>query len=342
MPKELKAVAPQQVEFVEYDPPALGKGQIRVTSEAAAAKHGTEMAFFGGHGNARGDWNTEWEAFFKSDADQQFGPHGVGNMFVGSVTEVGPEVEGFAVGDRVAGYGSFRQVHTVNAAGCWKMPEGMAWQSAVCLDPADFAMAAVRDGNVRVGDAVAVFGMGAIGLMVVQIAKLAGATPAIAVEPLANRRAAAEKCGADLVLDPTAVDAGLEIRTATDKRGADVVIEYSGNVHALQASLRGVAFGGTVVAGAFPGPYGPGLDLGAEAHMNRPSIVFSRACSDPNRDHPRWDEGRVYRLCWQFLAEGRLTGVPVVDPVVAFKDLPGEYPKIRTAPESNIKLGCTF
>jgi hypothetical protein len=103
-----------------------------------------------------------------------------------------------------------------------------------------------------------------------------------------------------------------------------------------------VAFGGNVVAGAFPPPYGPGLDLGAEAHQNRPNIIFSRACSDPNREHPRWDEKRIYAFCWQLICAGRLCGDEVVTPVVPFEQLPTEYPKIATAPETNVKLGVKF
>jgi threonine dehydrogenase-like Zn-dependent dehydrogenase len=222
------------------------------------------------------------------------------------------------------------------------MPEGVPWQAAVCLDPADFALGAVRDGQVRIGDAVAVFGMGAIGLLVIQFAKLAGAYPVIAVEPIALRQEAALACGADLVLDPTACDAGLEIKKATDKRGADVCIEYSGNHRALQAALRGVAYLGTVVAGAFPGAYPAGLDFGAEAHMNRPKIVFSRACSEPNPDYPNWDENRLFGVCWRLLWSGALKTEPIVQPVVDFKDLTREYPKIATNPDEHIKLGVRF
>jgi len=200
----------------------------------------------------------------------------------------------------------------------------------------------VRDGHVRVGDAVAVFGMGAIGLMAVQIARLAGASLVIAVEPLAGRRALARRLGADLVLDPTDCDAGLEIKRATDRRGVDVAIEFSGSRQALQHALRGVAFGGTVVAGAFPPPYDAGLDFGAEAHINTPTIVFSRACSQPNRDHPRWDEGRILDVCLRLLIAGRISGEEIVTPVVKFDELPGEYPKIITEPERYIKLGAVY
>ena len=108
---------------------------------------------------------------------------------------------------------------------------------ARALDPADFALGAVRDGHLRLGDVVAVFGMGAIGLVALQLAKLAGAHPVIAVDPLPLRLRVAQECGADLVLDPSSCDAGLEIKKATAKRGADVCIEYSGHYLGLQGAL---------------------------------------------------------------------------------------------------------
>lgn len=343
MPKEVKVVAPNKMGMVEYELPPLSEGQVRVHSEFGAAKHGTELAFVKGYAAGRGRYDAELGAFVKSDAPPgPFRAMGVGNMFVGSVTETGAGVDDLRPGNRVLAYGGFRQVQTVAASRCWKMPECLSWRSAVCIDPADFAMAAIRDGNVRIGDVVAIFGMGAIGLMAVQIAKLAGAACVIAVEPLANRREAAKACGADTVLDPNACDVGVEIRQATGRRGVDVAIEYSGSMHALQAALRAVAFGGNVVAGAFPPPYAAGLDLGAEAHLNIPNIIFSRACSEPNREHPRWDEKRIYATCWRLINEGKLSGEAIVTPVVPFERLAGEYLKIATDPGSNIKLGVEY
>ena len=342
MPRELWSISPKEMALREFKVPEVGEGQVRVQSLYAASKHGTEMSAVKGDSGTRGRYDPELQIFPEPGKGEGIRPRTVGNMFVGTVTMVGAGVDTFVEGDVILAYGPFREVHVVPAARCWKMPKGLSWKSAVCLDPADFAMAAVRDGQVRVGDAVAVFGMGAIGLMVVQIAKLSGAYPVIAIDPLENRRRAALLCGADLTFDPTACDAGVEIKTATGNRGVDVAIDYSANVHALQAAIRAVAFGGSVVAGAAPGPYGAGLDLGAEAHFNRPNLIFSRACSEPNREHPRWDEQRIYATCWRLLTEGILTGEPIVTPVVKFENLVTAYPKIASDPGANIKLGAYF
>jgi threonine dehydrogenase-like Zn-dependent dehydrogenase len=340
MPRELIAVSTGRIEFRDYEEPPLGPSQVRVRTDHAAAKHGTEAAMVRGYGAARGPWDSDLQLFDRSRAGARKAAFPVGNMFVGTVTESGAAAAGIGVGDRVLGYGRFGDTHTVEASSLRLVPDGVDWRSAVCLDPADFALGAIRDGNVRIGDAVAVFGLGAIGLMVVQIARMAGASPLIAVDPLERRREIAAELGADVTLDPIAVDAGLEIKLATGRRGADVAIEYSGNAAAMQAAVRGIAFGGTVVAGAFPAPYPAGLDFGAEAHMNIPQIVFSRACSEPGRDYPRWPETRLYETCWRWICEGRLRGESVVDPVVPFDQLPEAYERILAQPESAVKLGA--
>lgn len=345
MPKQLLWFAGGKLTWREYKEPKLDPGQVRVRSAFGAAKHGTELAFQKGYAAARGRYQRDLQLFVRDEAPSKSAVPtgaGVGNMTVGKVIEVAAEVEGLAAGDRVLVYGGFRQSHVCAADRCRKLPPELSWKSAVCLDPADFAMGAVRDGNVRVGDAVAVFGTGAIGLMAVQIARVGGASPVIAVEPLPTRRELARRLGADHVLDPGQCDAGLEMKKLTGGRGVDVAIEYSGSPQALQAALRGVAYGGTVVAGAFPPPHEAGLDLGAEAHLNIPNIVFSRSCSEPNRDHPRWNESRIFDTCLRLLIEGKISGDEVVTPVVKFDDLAGEYPKIATEPDTYVKLGCEY
>src|SRR5437868_6152066 len=78
------------------------------------------------------------------------------------------------------------------------------------------AFVAVRDGNIRVGDDVAVFGLGAIGLLTVQVAKAAGAHRVFGIDPLSARRDYALQHGADAVFDPRAGDTAVAIKHATN------------------------------------------------------------------------------------------------------------------------------
>ncbi|MBC7237904.1 MAG: alcohol dehydrogenase catalytic domain-containing protein, partial [Chloroflexi bacterium] len=175
MPKRLMCVDREKLAWQEYEEEPLRGAQVRIRTEFAAAKHGTEMALYKGYAQARGIYDREWMLFRQPPEPRPAYPVAMGNMVVGRIEEVGPEVRELKVGDRVCAYGAFAQTRTIEEARCWKMPEGMSWKSAVCLDPAEFALGAVRDGRVRVGDAVAVFGLGAIGLMAIQIALVAGA-----------------------------------------------------------------------------------------------------------------------------------------------------------------------
>lgn len=341
MPKELISPEAGVCTFREVPYVPLQAGQLRIRSHYGAAKHGTEMALFKGYANARGRYDNEYKLFMADTAGVNY-PVRLGNICVGEVIEKSPEITDVALGEIVFSYGSLAEEHIWPRTRVRKLPPGIPWQAAVCLDPTDFALGAVRDGHVRLGDAVAVFGLGAIGLIALQLARLAGAYPVIAVDPIALRRQVALSCGADLVFNPAVCDVGLEIKRATAKRGADVCIEYSGHQLALQGALRAVAYGGTVVAGAWPGAYPAGLDFGAEAHMNRPKIIFSRACSEPNPDYPNWDEERLFEVAWRLLASGALVTETIVQPVVPFATLLTEYPKIATEPAENIKLGVRF
>ncbi|CCK14621.1 Zinc-type alcohol dehydrogenase YcjQ [Cronobacter universalis NCTC 9529] len=111
-------------------------------------------------------------------------------MVVGEIIERGASVAGYAVGDMVCTYGPLMETVIVNAVDNYKlrkMPQGGSWKNAVCYDPAQFAMSGVRDGNVRVGDFVVVVGLGAIGQIAVQLAKKAGASVVIGVDPIEHR-----------------------------------------------------------------------------------------------------------------------------------------------------------
>lgn len=324
MPRELVAIAPGRAIIREYDDPPLPKGHIRVKVEFGAPKHGTELTLFKGYRKA---------SF----------PMGLGNMCVGRVVEVGEEVEGFSIGERVAGYGHLRETHIWRADSVWRMPERMSPKEAVCFDPAQFALAGVRDGNIRIGDYVAIFGLGAIGQMAVQMARMSGAIFVAAVDPIPLRRKVALENGADIALDPNEVDVGEELKRATGGRGIDVAIETSGSYEALHQAIRGLSFGGTVSLVGWSKECKGGLDFGETAHFIIPNILFSRACSDPNRDHPRWSFKRIMETCWKLLSEGRFNCENIVQPVVPFSEALEAYLEyVDRHPEKSVKLGVVF
>jgi threonine dehydrogenase-like Zn-dependent dehydrogenase len=341
MNRELVLTNAGTVAWRDVPDSTLEAGQVLVGCEHAAEKHGTMAAFFKGYGNARGRWDGEWHLHRPGDGMSWSYPIPLGNMAVGRVEAVGAGVTRVAPGDRVLCYSSFRRRTVAAERSCWRLADDVPWQSAVCADPGLFALGAIRDGGVRLGDRIAIFGLGAIGLIAVQLARAAGAT-VYAVDPVAERRALACRFGASAACGDGGEDVGLRLKEHTDRLGVDVVLDFSGAVPALQAALRGVAYGGTIVCGAFPPPHRSGLDFGGEAHMNRPRIVFSRACSDPNPDHPRWNETRLLDAVVARIADGTIDGREIVSPVVDFASCAETYALIAADPGRGVKLGVDF
>ena len=349
--KKLVATAPRVAELKDYEDRPIKANEAKVKVEFAAPKHGTELADFRDVTPFKdGKFDEEWRVFKERAADEprgiEFGDLPLGNMFVGTITEIGADVTEYAVGDRVCSYGPIKETQIVNAVDNYKlrkMSKDASAKNAVCYDPAQFALAGVRDANVRPGDNVVVVGLGAIGMIALQMCVKLGAAVVIGVDPIEKRRNVALKLGADYVLDSTACDAGLEIKRLTDKMGADAIIETSGNVHALQASIKGLAYNGTIAYVAFAKPFPAGLWLGQEGHFNQGKIVFSRACSEPLPEYPRWTRKRIEDVVWNMLMGGYLNCEDIIDPIVPFEESSEGFMKyVDQDPELSIKMGVTF
>ena len=339
---EIVSIEPTKAIYREYEEKPLKEDEIRATVEFAAAKHGSEFAGFRGDGVLEHhSYDGEKSLFVPRKSEYKFYAE-VGNMWVGRVTEVGLAVGHIKPGMRVAAHGNFRVTHTRKAANVLILPDEMCWKTAVCYDPLQFALGGVRDGNVRVGDSVAVVGLGAIGQMAVQLARKSGAAKVIVCDPIEYRRKVALANGADHAIDSGREDAGYIIKELTGGRGADVVVEASGYYAGLQSAIRGAALNANVAAvGWYHGDKAP-FDLSWEAHFNQPNLIFSRACSEPSRDYPRWDFGRICETCWEMLLNGWIKCENIVDPVVPFEDAAQAYMEIFADPSASVKLGVSY
>ena len=119
-------------------------------------------------------------------------------------------------------------------------------QVLICPDIMSTGFSGAESGNVRIGDAVAVFAQGPIGLCATAGARLMGATTVIAVDKVAARMTISRKMGADHVVDFSSVDPVAEIMRLTDGRGVDVAIEALGRQQTFEWALRVLRPGGTL------------------------------------------------------------------------------------------------
>jgi threonine dehydrogenase-like Zn-dependent dehydrogenase len=148
------------------------------------------------------------------------------------------------------------------------VPEGLTdEQVLMCPDIMSTGFSGAENGGIKIGDAVAVFAQGPIGLCATAGAKLCGATTIIAVESVPARREIALRLGAHHVVDFRQVDPVEEILRLTDGRGVDVAIEALGAQATFEGALRVLRPGGTLSSlGVYSGdltiplgPFGAGL-----------------------------------------------------------------------------------
>ena len=127
------------------------------------------------------------------------------------------------------------------------IPDGLSdEQVLMCPDIMSTGFSGPESGNVRIGDTVAVFAQGPIGLCATAGARLMGATTIFGVEAVPSRMDIARRMGADHVIDFTKLDAVDEIMRLTDGRGVDVAIEALGRQETFEAALRVLRPGGTL------------------------------------------------------------------------------------------------
>lgn len=190
----------------------------------------------------------------------------LGHEFSGVVTEVGDNVKTVSVGDRVCvdpnklcgscyycksaiGHfcdniigigttvdGGFAQYCAVPESQVYKIADTTTFEQAAMCEPVACCMHGVDMCDIKTDDTVVVIGCGMIGMIMLQLAKTSGAAKVIAIEPQSEKRALAEKLGADFCIDPTSQD----VNDALTRHGINrvsKVIECVGRASTMEQAI---------------------------------------------------------------------------------------------------------
>ncbi len=200
-------------------------------------------------------------------------PRVLGHEFSGTVRAVGPEVTRVVPGDAVAVepslscgrcffcqaalpymcsarrsfHGGFGQYAVAPEAAVFPIPPGVSLAAAALSEPLSCCLHTINRASLRVGDRVAIVGAGIIGLLLVQLARRAGAGRILVSDPVAPRRETARRLGADVVVDPTTEDVVAAAREMSEGLGVDVALEAVGSAQTVRDALALPRGGGTVV-----------------------------------------------------------------------------------------------
>lgn len=258
-------------------------------------------------------------------------PIPLGYSAAGVVVEAGPQADGFAVGDRVAcggaGYANHAEYDYVPRNLVVHLPDNVSFEDASAATVGSIAMQGVRQCDLRLGETVAVVGLGLMGVMAVQMCKASGCR-VIGFDPNPSRCALAKALGAD-----AAVSANLEgeARAFSGGRGVDAVLitaaTHSNEPVTVAAEICRAK--GRVVATGLVG-----MNLPRDQYYKK-EIDFRLSCSyGPGRydpvyeeqgiDYPfgyvRWTEQRNMEAVIALISEGKLTPSKFITHRFAFDD----------------------
>jgi L-iditol 2-dehydrogenase len=195
------------------------------------------------------------------------------------------EARPFMCPNRVGVAAGFSEYNVVPASVVYKLPAGVPPSVGALAEPLSCAMHAVERGELRPADSVAVIGAGALGLLVLTVSRLRGATRLVVSDPDAARRDVARRMGATQVVDPSTEDLVSIVKEVTEGRGVDCAFEAVGTQATIEQALQLPRQGGTLVQVSVPPtsarPVLPAYDLFARELTIRGSYIrtteFGRA-----------------------------------------------------------------
>jgi threonine dehydrogenase-like Zn-dependent dehydrogenase len=196
------------------------------------------------------------------------------------------------------------------------VPDTLTDEQVLMLpDIASTGISGAESGGVRIGDSVAVFAQGPIGLCATLGARLRGASLIVGVDPVAARRETSLRFGASLALDPKAEDVAARLKALTGGRGVDVAIEALGRQETFELALRSIRPGGVlsslgVYSGKLVAPY-----EALYAGLGDQRIVTTLCPGGKDR----------MRRLMAMVAEGRMDLTPLITHRFALDDITTAY-----------------
>ena len=139
------------------------------------------------------------------------------------------------------------EYNVVHQKQVWKIPDSVSLEEATLVENTGAALPAITLAPFGIGDSFMLLGAGTCGLIIMQLAKLQGATRITVVEPVAAKRKLALQLGADHIIDPRSQDVVKEAMAITGGRGFDRIVEGSGDSSMFPLCIEMLAQCGKIV-----------------------------------------------------------------------------------------------
>lgn len=280
--------------------PEPGRGQALVKTLLSAISPGTELLVYRGQFPA----DLALDESIGALAGEFAYPLKYGYAAVGQVSALGPEVDPAWLGRMVFSFHPHESYFLAAPEELLPLPEDLLPEEAAFLPNMETAVNFVMDGAPRIGERLAVFGQGIVGLLTTSLLARFPLGSLITLDLYPLRRRTSLECGAQASLDPAAPGA-LEQARASFPEGADLAYELSGSPAALDQAIAITGFGGRVVIGSWYGQKRASLDLGGSFHRSRIRLISSQVSSLAPELTGRWTKPRRLEVAWEMLRQVR-------------------------------------
>jgi 2-desacetyl-2-hydroxyethyl bacteriochlorophyllide A dehydrogenase len=284
-------VAPRRVELREVELPEVSEGHILVATEWSGISSGTELLAYRGEV----DPDLPLDETLGALAGTFTYPFRYGYSAVGRVVQPAAP---FREGQRVFAFHPHQDRFVADGREVVAVDD-LDPRAATLYPTVETALQVCLDASPRLGETVVVVGLGAVGILVAVLLARTGAV-VLGSDPEPARQAAARAFGLRAV-DPDEVPE--VVAAETGRRGADLVVEASGNPQALAGSLGLLAHEGTAVICSWYGTKPVSLPLGAAFHRRRLALRSTQVSSLPAALTARWDHRRRAVLAWRLARE---------------------------------------
>ncbi len=219
--KKLIAEAPNKVVVADVDTPELQPHQCLVKAVRSLISPGSEL---------------NRVRRLPDDPDDKWPNHDLGYAVCGEVMEVGADVQGLAVGDRVFTMEHHQQIVAspnppLDLRPTMKIPDSIGWDEAPFILWGRSCYNWTMKADIKPGETVAVLGLGLVGLLMTMWAKLRGPARIIGIDLHDSRLALAKRAGCDCLVNAAECDSVEAVKELTKGAGADCVLHCAAGPH---------------------------------------------------------------------------------------------------------------
>lgn len=333
--RSLYFTGPGEVSLRETAVPEPSAGEVRVRTAVSAVSPGTELLVY------RGEVPQSMAADETIDAlEGSFEyPLRYGYAAVGRVTALGEGVEDDWLDCRVFAFNPHESHFLAAPETLCRVHETCTDAEAAMLANVETAVNFLLDGRPAIGERVAVFGQGVVGLLTTALLARFPLETLLTVDGYEHRRELSRSLGADNALAPDD-ELSTHLNGFEPPNGADLTYELSGNPAVLDDAISLTGTAGRVIIGSWYGTKPVALDLGGEFHRSRIRIRSSQVSTIDPENRGRWTNARRLDVACRLL--DRLDVSPLITHRLPIERAADAYRLLDESPEGAVGVLFTY